>query len=509
MATTTAREPLAQAKLEELADDDARIEELSEVTDDDTDEKEQEEFNGDNVHGWLPGKLKPSLPWYFKQAPILHDELLTESSELQEAVADMCKKLINGEEQEILERNSHGIPKLLRHKHIKFLKNILGPYPAPFQIMDASRPWILYWGLAGLSCLGYDVSIYKERTIQTFTPLQNATGGFGGGHGQTSHCAASYAATLSLAIVDGLHMIDRKSMWRWLGRVKQQDGGFAMAENAEEDVRGAYCAMTIVNLLNLPLNLPPDSPANITGQETFLHRLGEWIGRCQTFEGGIGESPDNEAHGAYAFCALACLSILDAPNRSITKYLNTDRLLSWLTSRQYAPEGSFSGRTNKLVDACYSHWVGGCWSLLEAALTGPGSSSQDTVRITSLWNREALVRYTLCCSQAKTGGLRDKPGTRMDGYHTCYSLSGLSAAQNIWTHLEKESRTKAPGAEADITAAGLSAAFDWTARKATREERKAWAFDEDDTVGFVHPVFVIPPSAVSRARQQYQDRVGF
>lgn len=43
-------------------------------------------------------------------------------------------------------------------------------------------------------------------------PLQNADGGFGGGHGQLSHCAPSYAATLSLALVDGLDMIDRRIM---------------------------------------------------------------------------------------------------------------------------------------------------------------------------------------------------------------------------------------------------------------------------------------------------------
>lgn len=36
----------------------------------------------------------------------------------------------------------------------------------------------------------------------------------------------------------------------------------------------------------------------------------------QTFEGGISGQPDAEAHGAYAFCALGCLSILDMPNRS-------------------------------------------------------------------------------------------------------------------------------------------------------------------------------------------------
>lgn len=39
----------------------------------------------------------------------------------------------------------------------------------------------------------------------------------------------------------------------------------------------------------------------------------------QTFEGGISGRPDAEAHGAYAFCALACLAILDAPHRIIPK----------------------------------------------------------------------------------------------------------------------------------------------------------------------------------------------
>lgn len=45
--------------------------------------------------------------------------------------------------------------------------------------------------------------------------MQNAEGGFGGGHGQMSHCAGSYAAVLSLAIVgghDALQLINRKKL---------------------------------------------------------------------------------------------------------------------------------------------------------------------------------------------------------------------------------------------------------------------------------------------------------
>lgn len=95
------------------------------------------------------------------------------------------------------------------------------------------------------------------------------------------------------------------------------------------------------------------------------------------------------------------------------------RLISWLSARQYAPEGGFAGRTNKLVDGCYSHWVGGCWPLVEACLEGPSSNSQndkpsELERVDSdgdLYSRGGLIRYILCCCQdtSKRGGLRDKP----------------------------------------------------------------------------------------------------
>jgi protein farnesyltransferase subunit beta len=45
--------------------------------------------------------------------------------------------------------------------------------------------------------------------------MQNPTGGFGGGHGQTSHVAGAYAAVLSLAMVggeDAFAVVDRQSM---------------------------------------------------------------------------------------------------------------------------------------------------------------------------------------------------------------------------------------------------------------------------------------------------------
>lgn len=85
-------------------------------------------------------------------------------------------------------------------------------------------------------------------------------------------------------------------------------------------------------------------------------------------------------------------------------------LLSWLSARQYAPEGGFSGRTNKLVDGCYSHWVGTCWPLVQSALNGVQSATGPERVPANLYSREGLTRYILGCCQSKYGGLRDKPG---------------------------------------------------------------------------------------------------
>lgn len=130
----------------------------------------------------------------------------------------------------------------------------------------------------------------------------------------------------------------------------------------------------------------------------------------QTYEGGIGSIPGAEAHGAYTFCALACLCLLDDPKTIMNDYLDMPSLISWLSARQHAPEGGLAGRSNKVVDGCYSHWVGGCWALVEAAIDPPPSVIQISSQTTpSLFNASALQKYILCCCQGPSGGLRDKP----------------------------------------------------------------------------------------------------
>ena len=47
--------------------------------------------------------------------------------------------------------------------------------------------------------------------------------------------------------------------------------------------------------------------------------VGEYLLSCQTYEGGFGGEPGNEAHGGYNFCTLAGLLILGMVRDAVKK----------------------------------------------------------------------------------------------------------------------------------------------------------------------------------------------
>jgi protein farnesyltransferase subunit beta len=104
----------------------------------------------------------PPTPALFSSYPPIKDELETDTSEAQDETVETCLPFLVGNPLNH-ELNSYGIPKLQRSLHIAFLRNMLGKYPGKFMAMDASRPWIFYWAIAGLAMLGVDVSEYRER----------------------------------------------------------------------------------------------------------------------------------------------------------------------------------------------------------------------------------------------------------------------------------------------------------------------------------------------------------
>ncbi|KAK0617339.1 terpenoid cyclases/protein prenyltransferase alpha-alpha toroid [Immersiella caudata] len=457
-----------------------------------------------------------SVPDLFCQKPVIRDALETPTSVTQDETVESMVPNLNARAPR-LRYNDLGVPRLERQKHVNFLQKTMGPFPSQYLHADASRPWYLYWSLAGLTMLGEDVSSYRERLVETARAMQNDTGGFGGGGKQTPHLATTYAIVLSLALVGGeeaYEAIDRRAMWKWLCALKQPDGGFQVSVGGEEDVRGAYCASVIITLLNIPLDLTTDSPAwTPDGRANLLSGLGDYVRRCQTYEGGISGQPNAEAHGAYAFCALGCLALIGDPREVVPRYLDIPRLIAWLSSRQYAPEGGFSGRTNKLVDGCYSHWVGGCFPLIEACL-GPiddapsAQPRQDGQTATTpsidlpaapetLFSREGLVRYILgCCQNPEKGGLRDKPGKGPDPYHSCYVLAGLSSAQHQWQLASRGEDEP-------------SAAIDDPVWLVLRHLDDVRVYEQEDVVRAIHPVYAIPHKHQQDMRSYFLAKEGF
>lgn len=90
-------------------------------------------------------------------------------------------------------------------------------------------------------------------------------------------------------------------------------------------------------------------------------------------------------------------------------------------------EGGFQGRTNKLVDGCYSFWQGAILPIVQALINKNGKFGihmmyplyvsyvitepeyRDIMK-RPLFNRGALQEYILICCQIPVGGLIDKPG---------------------------------------------------------------------------------------------------
>lgn len=107
---------------------------------------------------------RPGIPALFTQPPPIRDPLVTETTDLQDATLDKCLPFLKGIHNTQKDPfNAHGVPALQRDDHVAYLYDSLEDYPSGFVAMDASRPWMVYWALAGLSLLGEDVSRVRER----------------------------------------------------------------------------------------------------------------------------------------------------------------------------------------------------------------------------------------------------------------------------------------------------------------------------------------------------------
>ncbi|KAK4477391.1 hypothetical protein RD792_016612 [Penstemon davidsonii] len=176
-----------------------------------------------------------------------------------------------------------------------------------------SRPWLCYWIIHSIALLGDCLDDKLENDVVDFLErCQDPNGGYGGGPGQLPSLIISF---------------------------RMHDGG-------EIDVRACYTAISVASALNIL-------------DDRLIQNVGDYILSCQTHEGGISGEPGTEAHGGYTFCGLAAMVLINEVNR-----LDLPGLVNWVVFRQ-GVECGFQGRTNKLVDGCYSFWQGGVAAIIQ------------------------------------------------------------------------------------------------------------------------------------------------
>ena len=224
-------------------------------------------------------------------------------------------------------------------------------------------------------------------------------GGFSGFPQDSFHAVSNYAAIMGLALIGterAYNLIDRSACYRELLSLKQPDGSFMACPGQEADIRSTFTAIMIADTLNI---LTPELTRGVV----------DFARRCQRFDGGIGPSPGLESHGGYVHCGVGVLYILGELDA-----LDLPALIRWIMMRQMDWSGGFNGRPHKLVDSCYSWWIGTACRIIA-----------DHLQIPPFWNEKAMADYILELSQSSTGGFCDHPPDRADPFHTMYALGGL------------------------------------------------------------------------------------
>ena len=346
----------------------------------------------------------------------------------------------------------NGEAKYYRLLHYNFAKKLMSKLPGGYSSLDSGYPWLLYWVTNIITMCKDNYALNqkdKMQFVQILKELQHEDGGFCGSPKGHAHLISTYAAVMAivnLGIPEAYDIIDINKMKNFLLKMKNNQfdinqepsytdkngvylitrdknnefisyhtaypGTFQNHINGESDLRSTYCAMVVASVLNL---INYDDLENDPITKGVVNN----IKNCQTFEGGLGPEPFCEAHGGYSYCGIATLVLLKKLNE-----IDTNSFVRWLVNRQMTKEGGFNGRTNKLVDSCYSFWQGSIFNMIYMG------DNKFTYDMELLYDQLSLQAYILFASQnLQNGGLIDKPGKFPDLFHTNYATAGLSLSQ--------------------------------------------------------------------------------
>lgn len=287
-------------------------------------------------------------------------------------------------------------PKFHKDRHIRYFTRCFRTLlPHSYTATDSSRMTLGFFILSGLDLLGVGADTFTEseraRTRAWILACQHPHGGFCGSPAHRypdsyyadigreggpevmdpANLPATCFALLALSFFGGFEGVDRRRCLKWLRGLQRGDGSFGELVTREgvvmggKDMRYCFVAVAVRWLLR--------------GEEEGLGVVGDidveglvgYLRDAQTYDGGIAESSQHEAHGmfffvdmvgmdadgllaGYMFCAIACLKLLDrltdSPSISPHTQDSAETLKSglpdipaairWLVSRQvdYIPE---------------------------------------------------------------------------------------------------------------------------------------------------------------------------
>lgn len=214
-----------------------------------------------------------------------------------------------------------------------------------------------------------------------------------------------YGNIILLGLLDSeeaYSMVDQKAFYDFLMSCKNPDGSFSQFPGGETDLRCTFAALFIAWIINI---ITPELVAGLV----------EFTASCQNYEGGFSPVPDCEAHGGFTYCGIGIMHILNRMDA-----ININKAIRYIADRQVPYAGGFCGRTNKLVDSCYSWWIG-----------SPARTITNHLNIEPFWDDVAMSEYILRACQMTTGGLRDRPPHITDPFHTLYGSAGLCISGNL------------------------------------------------------------------------------
>eukprot|EP01099_Mayorella_cantabrigiensis_P004952 TRINITY_DN3811_c0_g1_i1.p1 TRINITY_DN3811_c0_g1~~TRINITY_DN3811_c0_g1_i1.p1 ORF type:complete len:351 (+),score=75.01 TRINITY_DN3811_c0_g1_i1:62-1054(+) len=287
--------------------------------------------------------------------------------------------------------------KLLNEKHLSYIKSLRSEEKS-FEGLSSEQLRVsgFYWGLAALDVLKFAEQQSKEEIesiINFVLACQTREGGFGGYIGHDPHLLYTLSALQVLAIFGCLERANLDAVVKYVSSLQNRtDGSFSGDKWGEVDTRFSYIGISCLALLHRLDAIDVDLAV-------------KFILKCQNFDHAFGCVPGAESHAGQTFCCVGALSIVNRLD-----LLDRDGLAWWLCERQ-TEVGGLNGRPEKLPDVCYSWWVLSCLSILG--------------RLDWL-DKDKLIWWILQCQDPENGGIADRPGDRVDVYHTFFGVGGLS-----------------------------------------------------------------------------------